>query len=260
MTEYSPNIPSKVPPSENARRLLGWSAMLAKWTEFAQASVALPRDHDGPRWRSCVAPIITMQALVAALGELDQLPRAHRPVAIDAAETLLREQLAIIHEAWSGDLIPDSITALIEESRRALFEAQHTGLEWRVIDERIEAPDLRPIAAMLIEEGYRGDLYAASAGTALFRGAPLAFFRPAMEANPPEGCASVEVVGPRQCYRQLDDSTGAPVRDVIAGPGDPLQPGAPLLTPLIVDGIPSPATAWSAPITIKDPLPVSELD
>ncbi|VAX40603.1 hypothetical protein MNBD_PLANCTO03-1429 [hydrothermal vent metagenome] len=233
--------------------------MLAKWTEFAQASVALPADHDGPRWKACVPPIITMQALVAALAELDQLPLAHRPVAIDAAETLLREQLRLIHEAWVGEIIPESITELIEESRQAVFDARHTGLEWRVIDERIEAPNLRPVAEMMIEAGFRGDLHAARAGTALFCGAPLAFFRPALEVNPPDGCAAVEVVGPRQCYRQLDDATGLPVRDVVAGPGDPLQPGAPLLAPMIVDGVLAPSVTLSAPVDVPEPLPVIEL-
>lgn len=259
MTEYSPNNPQATTESENARRLLGWSALLGKWTEFAKASVALRPDHDGPRWRACVAPIITMQAIVAALHELDQLPRPQRPVAIDAAETLLREQLTIVHEAWSGELIPDSILELIGDCRRAVFDGRRLGVEWRVIDERISAPDLRPIAQMLVEEGFRGDLHAARAGTALFRGSPLAFFRPAMAINPSAGCATVEVVGPRQCYRQIDETTGLPVRDVIAGPADPLQPGAPLLTPLIIDGVPSPPVSSPSPIEIAHPLPVVDL-
>ncbi len=243
-----------------SERLLGWSAMLAKWTEFAQASLALPKDHDGPRWKSCVAPIISMQAMCAALAELDQLPRSHRPVAIDAAETLLREQLAIIHEAWSGELIPDSIQELIEESRQAIFDARHLGVEWRVIDEQIEAPDLAPIAAMLLEAGFRGDLHAARAGTTLFCGAPVAFFRPPMDANPPAGCGAFEVVGPRQCYRQVDAASGSPVRDVVAGPEAELQPGMPLLAPLIVDGDAAPEIPGRAPIAVSAPLPVIELD
>lgn len=260
MTEYSPISPSENDQhlSDNAPRLLGWSAMLAKWTEFAKASVALPADHDGPRWKACVSPVISMQALVAALGELDQLPRSHRPVAIDAAETLLRAQLTLVHEAWNGELIPDSLRELIEEARLAVFDARHRGLEWRVIAERIEAPNLRPIAQMLMDADYRGDLHAARAGTALFRGAPLAFFRPALDVNPPDGCEAIEVVGPRQCYRQLDDATGTPVRDVVTGPRDPLQPGAPLLTPLIVEGVLTPPIVAPAPICVPDPLPVVE--
>jgi len=234
--------------------------MLAKWTEFAQASLALPPDHDGPRWKACVAPVISMQAMCAALAELDQLPRSHRPVAIDAAETLLREQLAIVHEAWTGELIPDSILELIEESRQALFDARHLGVEWRVIDDQIEAPDLAPIAAMLLEAGFTGDLHAARAGTTRFRGAPVAFFRPPMDANPPTGCGAFEVVGPRQCYRQVGDTTGAPVRDVVAGPQAELQPGMPLLTPLIVDGAAAPLIRASEPIPPDEPLPVIELD
>ena len=257
MTEYSPNNPPHS--SENASRLLGWSAMLAKWTEFAQASLALPKDHDGPRWKACVTPIITMQAIVAALGELDQLPRGHQPVAIDAAEALLREQLAIVHEAWSGELIPDSINDLIEEARGALFEARHRGLEWRVLDEQVIAPDLQPIAEMILEAGYKGDLHAARAGTVLFRGAPLAFFRPALEVNPPEGCEAIEVVGPRQCYRQVDQITGEPVRDVIAGPAESLQPGAPLLWALIVEGELNPIPAMATPKALREPLPVMKL-
>jgi len=257
MTEYSPNIPSE--PSENASRLLGWSAMLAKWTEFAQASVALPKDQDGPRWKACVPPIISMQAIVAALGELDQLPRAHRPVAIDAADALLREQLVLVHEAWSGELIPESISDLIEESRQAVFDARHLGLEWRVIDEQVIAPDLQPIAQMMLEAGFKGDLHAARAGTVLFRGAPLAFFRPSLDVNPPDGCEAIETVGPRQCYRQVDGVTNTPVRDVVAGPADPLQPGAPLLWALITEGVLNPVPGMVPQAEAPEPLPVIEL-
>ncbi len=257
MTEYSPNIPSE--PSENASRLLGWSAMLAKWTEFAQASVALPKDQDGPRWKACVPPIISMQAIVAALGELDQLPRAHRPVAIDAADELLREQLVLVHEAWSGELIPESISDLIEESRQAVFDARHLGLEWRVINERVIAPDLQPIAEMMLEAGFKGDLHAARPGTVLFRGAPLAFFSPSLEVNPPDGCEAIETVGPRQCYRQIDEATCTPVRDVVAGPADPLQPGAPLLWALITDGVLNPVPGMVPQAEAPEALPVVEL-
>ncbi|MCB9847665.1 MAG: hypothetical protein H6814_04555 [Phycisphaeraceae bacterium] len=263
MSEYSPNIEPIPPTSGNEQRLLGWSAMLAKWTEFTKASIALPKDQDGPRWRRCVAPIITMQALIAALNELDQLPKQHQPVAIDAAETLLREQLALVHEAWSGELFPDSLLDLIHEARRAVFDAAHTGTEWRVTADQIFAPDLRPLAAAIAGNGFRGDMHAATAGTVLFRGTPLAFFRPALSVNPPEGCETSRVVGPRQCYRQRDEPTGEPVRDVICGPSDPLMPGVPLLAPLILDGEIIPAVANLAPIAPASPLPVllaSELD
>ena len=33
---------------------LTWTALLARWIEFAKASVALPDDAEGDRWRSSV--------------------------------------------------------------------------------------------------------------------------------------------------------------------------------------------------------------
>jgi len=231
MPEYSPNKSS-----ENAQRSLTWSSMLAKWTEFAKASTALPEDGDGPHWRACVVPIVNMQAMIAALGELDQLPRAQRPVAIDASETLLREQVAMIHEAWAGEVIPDALRELMEESRQTLFNARHTGLEWRIAAERCTAPDLQPMAERIVAAGFTGDLHAARPGATLFRGAPLAFFSPPMDLDPPAECESVEVVGPRQCYRQMGKVSGAPYQDLIAGPGDPLLPGLPLIAPLVRRG------------------------
>ena len=262
MPEYFPNISpdSAKHQSDQSPRLLDWSVMLAKWTEYAQAAAALPAGAEGPRWRHCVSPIITMQALIAALGEMDELPRAHRSVLVDAAAALLHIQLEVIHEAWSGELIPDSIGELIHESQQAVADAQRLGTEWRVIDERIEAPNLRPIAEMMIEAGFRGDLFAARPGAALFRGAPLAFFRPGLNSNLPEGCESADVIGPRQCYRQIDDVTGAPVRDLVTGPDDPLQPGQPLLTPLITNGVLAPDTPGPTPVKILEPLPVVEFD
>ena len=40
-----------------------WVALLAKWTELARASVALPEEGEAGRWCASLAPIINLQAV-----------------------------------------------------------------------------------------------------------------------------------------------------------------------------------------------------
>jgi len=68
-----------------------WPMLLAKWTEFAKASVAFPRTPEGDAWRAAVPSVITLQAVAMALGELVERlegPEAQRPARADVALAL----------------------------------------------------------------------------------------------------------------------------------------------------------------------------
>ena len=52
---------------------LTWAALLARWTEFAQSSLALPPDAEGDAWRTSIAPIISLQAITHALEEIEHI-------------------------------------------------------------------------------------------------------------------------------------------------------------------------------------------
>ena len=67
-----------------------WTALLGQWMDFARTSVALPSNADGHRWRQSVSPIITLQAVTFALGEIARVDAAEQALARDKADILIR--------------------------------------------------------------------------------------------------------------------------------------------------------------------------
>ena len=111
--------------SENAQpdhHRLEWPALLAKWVEFAQASVALPHDDDGKAWRASVPPIITLQAVTLALGELNELSSSDQPVAIDKASLLIEREASALSRIWDAD-IPAEVARLVRDAQTTLHAA-----------------------------------------------------------------------------------------------------------------------------------------
>ena len=108
---------------------LTWPMLLARWTDFARASVAFPADGEGGRWRSAVAPIIGLQAVACALAETDQLSRDERPLAHDRAEVLIRQYGAQLDAIWRGEPMPTRLDELLENARRALAVSRARGVE-----------------------------------------------------------------------------------------------------------------------------------
>lgn len=252
-----------------------WAALLGRWTEFAKSSVALPTDGAGGRWRRVIAPVIGLQAVTHALGELHLVEDpAERSVGLDRAELLIRTHAGEIHDAWSDEPLPVELAELITDARSMLELAGDSGIEWLVAAESAEFDHPGALVGALVAAGFGGDLLVPMPGVPFFEGAVAAYLRPQRGAEiDPE---LIEVlaaflgadeglvgdpsfrVGGRQVYRQFDFASGGPVRDVIAPlSGDPL-PGQPLLVHAIIDGDPQPVPLpprRTAPIA---PLPVVE--
>ena len=50
---------------------LTWTGLLTQWVQFAQATLALPDEAEGPRWRASTPAIINLQAVTFAEQRVD---------------------------------------------------------------------------------------------------------------------------------------------------------------------------------------------
>jgi hypothetical protein len=227
---------------------LTWTALLAKWMDFARASLAAPRDAKGDRWRAAVPAVITLQAVTFALADLAQLPVEERPLGRDRAELLINENTAKLHDIWRDEPMPDSLVEISADARAALERSAYAGaveLIW-------EGPQTMVMPAVGIDDE-AGTLAVMQPGTIVMPGEPVAWWverdgRPIARAL--TGCRQRAVSMPRQVYRQLDEQERI-VRDVVAPLDADLPPGMPLLVPLYEQGRPIghftlEAEAWEA--------------
>jgi hypothetical protein len=99
---------------------LTWMALLGRWMQFAQASLALREEQDGDRWRASVPAIINLQAVTFALGDLDQLPPEEHALAIDRAELLITSSAARLDAIWLNAVRSPSLNEIIADARHAL--------------------------------------------------------------------------------------------------------------------------------------------
>ncbi|MFG0275160.1 MAG: hypothetical protein ACF8QF_08885 [Phycisphaerales bacterium] len=214
---------------------LSWSVLLARWTEFAQASLALPRTEEGDRWRSAVPPIIGLQALAFALADLGRLAPGDRPLALERAEAGISAHARDLHALWAGEPLPESIAEVIDDARAALRLVATAGNEWRVAASDFIAPDPAPIARAALDAGFTGDLWLALPGTRLAEGAPCAFARPEWPRLAIDAADGPHWSPQRQIYRQPGADQRA-ARDIILPVEAGLPAGRPLLVPVIEAG------------------------
>ena len=99
---------------------LTWPALLARWTDFAQSSLAFPRTTDGDRWRNAVPAIIGLQAVTFALAEVDTLAADERALARDRAAVLIRRHEAEFRAAWPGETLHLELETLLADAKAAL--------------------------------------------------------------------------------------------------------------------------------------------
>ena len=104
-------------------RELTWAALLARWVEFARAAVALPDDEQGSRWKRSVTAIIELQAVIMALGELDELPEAEKALGLDKAEIIIRRNTKQLHDIWDRTDVPAKIEELLRDAAQTLQAA-----------------------------------------------------------------------------------------------------------------------------------------
>lgn len=240
-------------PSNDTDRVLTWAALLGKWTDFAKAAVALPQEGEGGRWRDAVAPIITLQAVTHALGELDAIDPGERPAALDRAEIACREASGRLNEIWRGEALPEQVGELIEDSRVAFEMAANSGVEWLVESDSLVAPHPGDLLEKLKRAGFAGDLFLPSPGVPLFRGSVAAFARGPGGAPPDDAIVKAvesfltrrggrvsepeRIATPRQVYRQLDFATGKVTRDLVVPMNEDLPAGQPLLVLAMESGV-----------------------
>jgi hypothetical protein len=209
--------------------VLSWTALLARWMDFARASVASRHLEDGQLWNQSVTSIITLQAVTFALRDLRQLSRADHALARDRAALLIREHGRVLKEIWRSEVIPPSLLATIDDAQTALDAAQYAGatqLTWPGPGELV-VPALDIVA-------YEGTLLVMHPGTIVPPGEPVAWWidgDPAPIRTALDRCEITEPAVPHQVYRQVDDD-GRIARDVIALITDDPLPGLPLLVPL----------------------------
>jgi len=216
---------------------LTWAALIARWTDFARASVALPQDGEGGAWRASVAPAIGLQAVTLALHELHRLPADERAHGLDLASVLIRRHAGELNEAWRARPMPEKLTELVGDARKTHAAAAALGVEFTVAVDRLVMPSIDELGRSLLAGGFAGDLLAARAGTVLFRDEPALFVRPdARDIAIEDLERGAGLTLPRQVYRQANAETGRATRDVVAPMPFALRPGQPLLRQVIEGG------------------------
>lgn len=218
-----------------------WAMLLARWTDFARAAVALPEGGEGERWRRSIAPIIELQAVTCALGEVAGLERAERLRGLDLAAVLIRRSAGALSEAWRGEPMPEKVMELVEDAQRAHEQASWLGVELVVASARLVVEPVRELVEALVAAGQTGEVLAARAGTVLFEGEPVLFVRDcanqvATHVEMAHTRMSDGLVHARQVYRQADERTGRFTRDVVTAYVGVLEPGRPLLEVAAADG------------------------
>ncbi len=178
---------------------MAWSALLARWVEYAQAAKALPQVGDGARWREAVPQVITLQSVTMALGDIARVHPEERALARDRAELLIAQACQELDRAWRGEPMPEELLALAQQARRALTAAAYPGLTEFVYQ---GAGEMVMPAIDIAAEG--GTLLAMAPGTIALPGEVVALVAErAMPVIP--WCRSGAAQELRQLYRAFDE-------------------------------------------------------
>jgi hypothetical protein len=95
---------------------LTWSALLARWVEFAQAAVVLPPEGESGAWKKSVPEVLRLQAVWFALQHLDELPPEERALGIDRAAVLIESSRTMLARDWEGRAMPAELKRLVEDA------------------------------------------------------------------------------------------------------------------------------------------------
>ncbi|MEE2720097.1 MAG: hypothetical protein VX727_09965 [Planctomycetota bacterium] len=216
---------------------LSWAALLGRWLDLAAASTALTDAQHGPQWRASIPSLVTLQAVVFALGEFDRLDEDERPVALDRSEVLVDEARTQLEECWP-DGLPEVLADAITDARDAVDELE-TSMVWTLFH-TADTP-LRMPAAAVPSPGFEGGTLAmVPAGTIVMPGAPVAWWTCRREPELADAVPSHRIElrrRPVQVWREMDEA-GRFIRDRVTDLERTVEQALPLLVPVLVDGAP----------------------
>ncbi|MFO0826628.1 MAG: hypothetical protein U0572_00635 [Phycisphaerales bacterium] len=206
-----------------------WAGLLSRWMEITKASVALPETGDAGRWKRSIPSFIELQATICALGELAAIPEPDRPLARDRAEIVVRRAAQRLHRVWSGAQMPEELVELERSAQAGLSRSFYAGL----VEIVWPGPGVLEVPEVDLGE-LRGTLAMMPPGSLAMPREPVAWL---VERAPVAivGCVARAARGPRQVYRELDES-GRFVRDIIAPLDSQLRAGLPMILPITLDG------------------------
>ncbi|MCA3006395.1 MAG: hypothetical protein LW650_02900 [Planctomycetaceae bacterium] len=237
-----------------------FTALLARWTALAQASVALPKTAEGDRWRAAVPAIIGLQALTCTLADapsFDDLPPDQRALGIDRAAVGIRTHASTLHALWRSEPLHPELLALIDDARAALHAAQHAATRVHAPTSATPAspapftmPDWADLPARLAAAAVR-DAWLLGPGIQVAPGVPVAVLAGPAGSPPPPAALTLltqalgltstptpaaTTRGPiLQVYRQA-----SPPADRPCPLEEDLPAGTPLLWPAVQAGQPQP--------------------
>ena len=259
------------PETSNAPDPTTWATLLGGWVQFAQRAVALPDDAQGQRWKDSVAPAIGLHALAMALGEIYKLDQSERALAMDRAELGIKQHASELSKIWNAEPMPESIVELLDDAKHEWEQSLHEGVVWRSASARFATRHPGEMGLALREAGFSGEVFVASPGIEMFKGAPVAWCRDRDGGQPDEEvitfvheflqtcdgkAGSPELMRPiHQVYRQMDFLKGGPTHDLVAPVTGDLPAGQPLLVPIISGG-----ELGAVPLPPKKGKPLDDLE
>ena len=213
--------------SELRPELLAWTTLLAHWIDLVKAGSGMPRTGEGAAWQESLESIITLQATAFALGDLETIPEADRPLARDRAEVLVDSAGETLESIWGAVQMPGALREIQASAEEALQQALYAGLRWL----KWNGPGLFEVPLIDVPKA-QGTLAIMQPGTLVLPGEPVAWFteRPQPDLDP-----RLEVVpgGPVQVQRFFEDDRITHDRLTSL---DARIKGVPLLVPICLAG------------------------
>lgn len=108
---------------------LTWAVLLARWTEFARAAVALPDSGEPGLVRQSVTDIIALQAVWFALGHLEELEADEKQLGIDRAGVLIARHAGAVRKRFeqADQPLPEELEELLNDASTAYEESKKQG-------------------------------------------------------------------------------------------------------------------------------------
>lgn len=186
------------------RESITWATLLAHFTSLAKASLALPKDASGDRWRAAVPAIVSLQAVTHALWALDavqeleerrgkkpasrstrrerrvgvqMMENQERAVSLDKAEILIRRDSQRLRELWEHRTLHPELASLIDDANEAYDAACDTGYQWYVAEKSLVAEHPADLVAALLGAGFAGTLWVPPPGVMLYETCPAVWLK-----------------------------------------------------------------------------------